>query len=348
MQYLKFIRDLLRDIVMYGSIIALVITAIVFMVASNIDRSLFFALCFIVSYCWTGITKVLFRCVEQLKLGRRTKILLLISASIAGTIGGVSLAQAIIARLFKGVVLFRGMSDLPRYIIFGFIAWGFVTFFEYLNTTRKEKHKLLEQEKERTAGLEIMNRDATIQMLRSRLNPHFLFNTLNTISELIHQDPIKAEKAVMNLSDIYRKTLVMSEVETVPVSHEIELMEKYLENERMRFDERLEYHVAVDPSCASIKIPALILQPFVENAITKGISPKKDGGSVSIEVRPEDGGLLFSIRDTGVGCETFRTGFGIQNVLRRMTLLYQDRYRFEFKSEKGKGATVALFIPGER
>lgn len=126
---------------------------------------------------------------------------------------GVFLAQSIITRLFDSVIIFRGVHDLPQYIIVGLIVSGFVILFDHINCARKEKHQQLEKAKERAADLEIHSRDATIQMLRSRLNPHFLFNTLNTISELIHQDPEKAERAVMNLSEIYRKTLDMSEIE---------------------------------------------------------------------------------------------------------------------------------------
>jgi two-component system, LytTR family, sensor kinase len=348
MEHLKLFRNLVRIVLTYGTVITIVLTVFESIFLKNIDRSLLFVLTLILTYCITGITAGLFMCIENLKFKYRTSLLLYIPASVVGTAGGIFLAQTIINRLFDGIVIFSGFRDLPSYIIIGLIISGFVTLFGHLYSTSKEKQKQLEKEKERAAGLEILNRDATIQMLRSRLNPHFLFNTLNTISELIHQDPLKAEKAVMNLSDIYRKTLAMSEEDSVPVSHEIELMEKYLENERMRFDERLTYRIEVNPGCAAMKIPALILQPFVENAITKGISPKKDGGSVSIAVKPEDGGLLFSIQDTGVGCETFRPGFGIQNVLHRMELLYQDRYRFDFKSEKGKGSSVTLFIPRGR
>ena len=346
----KLFRDLIRDILTYGTIIAIVFTAIMWASFRGIDLSTVFILYLIACYCITGITAGLFKGVEKLNVTRRIALLLYIPASIAGSVCGVYLAQSIITGLFDNITVFRGVRDLPQYILLGLILSGLVILFDYLNTARKEKHQLLEKEKERSAGLELLNRDATIQMLRSRLNPHFLFNTLNTISELIYQDPEKAEKAVMNLSEIYRKTLAMSEKDMVAVSHELELMEAYLENERMRFGDRLEYRITVDSDsdCGSMKIPALIFQPFVENAITKGIAPKKEGGTVSITVKPEDGGLLFSIEDTGAGCKTFQPGFGIQNVLHRMELLYQDRYWFEFNSDKGRGTRITLFIPGER
>jgi two-component system LytT family sensor kinase len=348
MQYIKLFRDVARYILVYGTIITLVLTAITSALVHNLDLSGFFVICLIVDYCITGITSGLCSYIDMLNLKPRIAYLLYIPASITGTTGGIFLAQSIINRLFNGVVVYRGVRDLPPLIVVGLIVSGFVILFEHLNNSRKEKQQQLEKEKERAAGLELLNRDATIQMLRSRLNPHFLFNTLNTISELIYQDPEKAEKAVMNLSEIYRKTLAMSEKDMIAVSHELELMEAYLENERMRFGSRLEYRVAVDSDCGPMKIPALILQPFVENAITRGIAPKKEGGTVSITVKPEDGGVLFSIEDTGAGCETFQPGFGIQNVLQRMDLLYRDRYRFDFNSDKGRGTRVTLFIPGER
>jgi two-component system, LytTR family, sensor kinase len=347
---LRLFRDIVRDILTIGTIIAIVFTAIVSAAVKGInDLSGFFIICLIFCYCITGITSGLFRGIEKLNLARWATLSLYIPTSIAGTVWGAFLAQFIINRLFDGAVIWLdGSRDLPRLIIVGLIVSGFVILFDNLNAARKEKQQQLEKEKERAAGLELLNRDATIQMLRSRLNPHFLFNTLNSISELIYQAPEKAEKAVMNLSEIYRRTLAMSEEETVSVAEELELMEAYLENERMRFGSRLAYRLDVDPDCESVKIPALILQPFVENAITRGIAPKKEGGTVSISVRPEEGGLLFSIEDTGAGCETFRPGFGIQNVLRRMDLLYQEQYRFNFESDMGRGAKVSLYIPGKR
>lgn len=259
MQILKLLRDLARGILTYGTIITLALTALIWALSQDLDLAEFFAVSLIVCYCITGFTMAFFACIEKLPLKRRTVFLLYIPASIAGTAGGVILAQSIISGLFDGIVVFRGIRDLPQYIIVGLIVSGFATLFDYMNTTRKEKQRQFEKEKERAAGLEILNRDATIQMLRSRLNPHFLFNTLNTISELIHQDPGKAEKAVVNLSEIYRQTLDMSEEDTVTVYHELELMEKYLENERMRFGDRLQYRIDADPGCIATKIPALIL-----------------------------------------------------------------------------------------
>ena len=348
MNFLKFFRELVHIVLIYGTILVIVCDATVFAIARDIDYAGFFLLSVIIGYCEVGITAGLMMCVGRMKLKYRTTLLLYIPAAVVGTAGGVLLAQFIIHRLFGDVVIFRGFVDLLKYAIGALIFVGFVILFKHLNASRKEKQLQLDKEKERAAGLEILHREAAIQTLRSKLNPHFLFNTLNTISELIYQDPDKAEKAVENLSEIYRQTLDMSEENSVTVSYELELIEKYLENERMRFGDRLQYSIDADPGCVSAKIPPLILQPFVENAITKGISPTKNGGKVSIAVKPEDSGLLFSIEDTGEGCDNFCPGFGIQNVLQRMEMLYLKHYRFDFKSDKGKGTRINLYIPGER
>ena len=184
MRYLKFFRELVRDILTYGTIITIVFVAIIKTVVHDLDLATFFAVSLTVCYFITGMTAGLFRCIDSLNLSRRTAFLCYIPASITGTLGGVFLAQSVIRRLFDRAVLFRGVGDLLSFIIIGLIVSGFVILFDYLNSARKEKQRLLEKEKERAAGLEILHRDATIQTLQSRLNPHFLFNILNSIDSL--------------------------------------------------------------------------------------------------------------------------------------------------------------------
>ena len=338
-------KELFKIVISYGTIIAIAVTSVVVMVTGQTNWPLEFAVVLIISYCITGTTAGLFLALDRLNLRPLVHYLTLVPGSIIGTITGVYLAKWILYALLPGAHFIESPGELFSFILLCLIITFVVTIVEHINEARKQKAEQLEAEQQRVEELESTSKEAIIQSLRSRLNPHFLFNTLNSISELIHRDPDKAEQAVVNLSEIYRRTLDLSEKDRVTVFDEIELLGKYLENEQMRFDNRLQVSINVDDDCRDVEIPALILQPFVENAVTRGIAPRKEGGSISISAVRMANGIQLKVEDQGQGCETFQPGFGIRNVLHRLELIYGDRFTFNFDSEPGRGTTVTLMIP---
>lgn len=190
---------------------------------------------------------------------------------------------------------------------------------------------------------------AQLAALRAQVNPHFLFNSLNSIAQLIATDPIKAEACVERLGDIYRYLLHRAHADFVPLAEELSMAESYLEIERARFGDSLTVEERIDARARGLLLPSLILQPLVENAVKHGISPKVGGGRVTIEAQVLDGDLQLAVRDTGVGVRDqdsmFEHGVGLRNVRDRLLRLYGAEYAPQVISRPGAGTTVTLRIP---
>jgi len=202
--------------------------------------------------------------------------------------------------------------------------------------------------------------EAELRALRAQVNPHFLFNALTTIGYLIQTAPGRALETLMRLTALLRGVLRRSEGEFATLGEEIELIESYLDIERTRFEDRL--HVTIDAprEMRNHRIPALLIQPLVENAIKHGISPSRAGGEVVISARiaPGNGAaatpgdtLRISVRDTGLGASEQALiagrnyGVGLSNVERRLKVHYGDQASFNIRSAPGAGTTVELSLP---
>jgi signal transduction histidine kinase len=203
--------------------------------------------------------------------------------------------------------------------------------------------------RDRQQALSELAVSAQLAALRAQVNPHFLFNSLNSIAQLIATDPLKAEACVERLGDIYRYLLHRSHADFVPLAEELSVAESYLEIERARFGDALSVEEHIDSAARGLLLPSLILQPLVENAVKHGISPKVGGGLVSIEARIDAGDLYLAVRDTGVGVRDqqalFDRGVGLRNVRERLLRLYGAAYAPEVVSRPGGGTTVTLRIP---
>jgi len=184
-----------------------------------------------------------------------------------------------------------------------------------------------------------------------QLHPHFLFNTLHTISALIHRDANAADAMLARLSDLLRLTLDRVGTQQLQLKEELDFIEKYLEIEHTRFGDRLRVVFDVDPVVLDAAVPSLVLQPLVENALRHGIAPKVSGGRIDIVARRDSSGqLALVVRDDGYGVphdelEALNEGVGVSNTRSRLALLYGDRYRFEFRTPSSGGLEVTVMIP---
>ena len=192
---------------------------------------------------------------------------------------------------------------------------------------------------------------ARMAALASQINPHFLFNTLNTVSSLIRFDPDTARVVVLKLSSILRRLLRKQE-NFVPLREEVKFIHDYLDIEVVRFGpEKLKFIQELDEETLDAFVPAMMLQPIVENSIKHGLSPKVEGGEIRIRTARRDGRLLIEVEDNGVGIPPERlpdvpeAGIGINNVQERLRVLYGDDFRFDIRSEQGRGTHVRIEIP---
>jgi two-component system, LytTR family, sensor kinase len=207
----------------------------------------------------------------------------------------------------------------------------------------------LKERKVRAAELESLLHQAQLEALRSQLHPHFLFNTLHSIAELLHENPALAEQLILRLAELLRKVLQTPVRQEVPLAEEIEFIKGYLEIEQMRLGERLSIAWEVAPETLAARVPGLMLQPLVENAIQHGIATLARPGRLSIRARREDGFLHVQVHDTGPGVLAVDTphgsgqGIGLANTESRLKRLYGERQRFELVNENG--LTVNVRIP---
>jgi signal transduction histidine kinase len=215
---------------------------------------------------------------------------------------------------------------------------------------------MLEVQSDRLLRLESQASNAQLAMLRYQLNPHFLFNTLNSISTLVLlKQTDRANAMLSRLSSFLRYTLVNESTGMVTVSQEVETLKLYLEIEKMRFEDRLRPHFQVDPSCDRALLPSLLLQPLVENGIKYAVTPQEEGADISVDIRRNIDRVLITVTDTGPGADALykkradeSTGVGLANIRDRLAQAYGDNQRFETQSDNTGGFRVFIEIPYQR
>ncbi len=287
-------------------------------------------------------------------------VAVVLHASIDAWVQGVytgggrdSFAQRLIGLLYLPMTLLGGWSALYYAINF------FLT---------------VEQQADRLERLEAQATAAQLAMLRYQLNPHFLFNTLNSISTLVLLKQTEPANAMLTrLSGFLRHTLIAEPGSQVSLAQEIETLQLYLDIERMRFEERLRTHFEIEDAAMEAQLPSMLLQPLVENAIKYAVSPQEEGARISLTARVIGDRLRLTVEDTGPGADEpllfdklgagelraemragnapgrpVSTGVGLANIRNRLMQAYGDTHLFETRSEPGGGFTVLIEIPFAR
>jgi two-component system LytT family sensor kinase len=196
---------------------------------------------------------------------------------------------------------------------------------------------------------------ARMEALQNQINPHFLFNTLNSISSLVRFDPEKAREVISKLATILRR-LLNSADSFVPLREEVEFIDNYLDIEVVRFGhDKLRVVKELDPASLDVMVPSMLLQPLVENSVKHGLSSKVEGGSIHLRSRLSDSALFIEVEDDGVGmsavqllesaASTRGNGIGMANVSERLQVLYGDTARMTVDSHEGKGTLVRIRLP---
>ena len=212
---------------------------------------------------------------------------------------------------------------------------------------------ILEKATDQLLKLEHQASTAQLAMLRYQLNPHFLFNTLNSISTLVLLKQTERANAMLSrLSSFLRYTLVNEPSGQVTVAQEIETLKLYLDIEKMRFEDRLRPHFQIDPAVARARMPSLLLQPLVENAIKYAVTPQEEGADISVDARKVADRVLITVSDSGPGADGFAggtgqpsTGVGLANIRDRLAQAYGADHRFETQTNKNGGFGVVIEIP---
>ena len=245
-------------------------------------------------------------------------------------------SQAAFADVFKPLLVKTWHFNLLIYWVIVAVSHA----FDYYRKYRERELRALELEK-RLA-------QAKLQALQMQLNPHFLFNTLHSISSLMHKDVEAADKMIMRLSDLLRAALEGAETQEVSLREELNLLQLYLAIEQIRFGSRLTVKLDVAPDTLDAQVPNLILQPLVENAIRHGIEPRARPGLIELQARRVNGALALVVSDNGAGLGengAIKEGIGLSNTRARLQELYGAAQRFELVRGEQGGGRVEISIP---
>ena len=220
-----------------------------------------------------------------------------------------------------------------------FVFWSLIYFgFHFFDNYKKTEIQNLK--------LEANSKEVELNKLKSQLNPHFMFNSMNSIRALVDEDPKKAKVAITQLSNILRNTLMMHKNKFITLEEELVLVKDYLELELIRFEERLNFNFDIDPTTLLLNVPPMMIQTLVENGIKHGISKYPEGGTISIVTIKQEEKFIIEIINTGQLFESNQTdsGFGIANTTNRLELLFGKKATFCLKNFDHKNVISLITI----
>ena len=260
-------------------------------------------------------------------------VYVLITLALGMDSGRQTFMQAFRAQLVGGF-----HSELLTYLM----VIGLTHGIDYYRKYRERELRALQ--------LETRLAHAQLDALKMQLHPHFLFNTLNSISVLMSEDVVAARRMLTRMSELLRASLENVGRHEVSLREELDFLKNYLEIEQTRFHDRLAVRMEIEPGVLDARVPNLILQPLVENAIRHGVAPRAQQGLIEISAAREDGMVELKVRDNGPGLqsnapESLTKGIGLSNTQARLNQLYGERHRFELKDATGGGLEVVIAIP---
>ena len=239
-----------------------------------------------------------------------------------------------------GLLKWEGLHFHDQYVI-TIGVYYVIRYFQGVQHQEQEKSELT-----------LKNREMQISLLKSQINPHFLFNTLNSINTLIGSSKEQARKVITQLSDIFRYALDSHGDQMVKLIHELDFIDNYIRIQQVRFGDRLKFVKQVDFSCLSVEIPPMILQPLVENSVKYGIAPKDDGGTIILTVKRFNNMIFFEVKDDGLGSNAKKvmdgssSGVGMKNTDERLKSIFGPGSGLRIHSNEW-GYSVSFFIPFE-
>ncbi len=268
-------------------------------------------------------------------------ILLYYGCSILGTLVGIELSYLAISLIFHVPYHFlRHFSDYRFCFLIVIIASTIIYFYRAqqaaMNARLREKELDLVKTKQ-------LKTQAELQTLQSKINPHFLYNSLNAIAGLVHEDANKAEDMTLKLSRLFRYSINSPQENTATVTQEMEIVETYLSIEKVRFGDRLNFSVQIDPAVKHALIPRFLIQPLVENALKHGLNDMAGNGElkVSIEVNGENISIIIADNGKPFPAE-LNMGYGLQSTYDKLTLLYGENYQVQIVNTPQKQIKIKI------
>jgi two-component system, LytTR family, sensor kinase len=298
------------------------------------------------AWTWAALTPAALWAAQQLRFDPNQKVRSLLLHGLAG-----------ICFVLLSTLVDRGMGMLlshsPLRPFLSSLLYRFdsrlLAYLCIVTVSQAARYALLYREREvRGAELEAQLARAELQLLKMQLQPHFLFNALNTIAEMAHDDPNSADRLIARLGHLLRLSLEQAGHQVVPFRQELQILEAYLEIEQTRFQDRLVVRMAIPAELLDAGVPALLLQPLVENAIRHGNSPRTGRGQIEIRAGQDGERLRLEIRDAGPGFPLpgqYQEGLGLRNTRERLRQLYGTEQSFTLANDPSGGALVTITLP---
>jgi two-component system, LytTR family, sensor kinase len=310
-------------------------------------------------YLWALLTPFIIRLARQYPLfgaNRLRAIAIHLAAGIGFTLLQLVLYIAVQRILFSAPNDPRTFADWFSILLIVDAHSNFLLYWTVIGIAQAVESFRMQREREllasrleaRTSQLEAQLATAQLDTLKMQLHPHFLFNTLNTIGVLMRQDVEAANRMIVRLSGLLRVALANSGTQEIPLRDELEFLRNYLEIEQTRFHDRLSVVIDADPATLDAKVPNLILQPLVENAVRHGIAPRATAGRIEVRAARHNGKVELSVCDNGRGLsgdDRPGTGIGLANTRARLEKLYGAEARFELVDAPGGGAVATISLP---
>jgi len=340
--YSSWLRANLYNL-MLGVVIGLVLTLLISAFTGHWigGRKMFFQLLYsiVISLC---ITNVIYLNQRFLRFNKENIWLFLGVYYISGIIGmviAIELIYLIQAWLFNDEYHFFHWEDTRFSAIIVVIICTII--YAYFSQKRALQSKIQTRDLD-LMRLREMKTQAELATLQSKINPHFLYNSLNAIASLIHEDPDKAERMTLQLSKLFRYSINQNQEDLVTVQEEMEIVSTYLEIEKIRFEERINFTVTIDDELNFAKIPRFLIQPLVENALKHGLKDVTENAELSIEIRKTDV-IAISIADNGIPFpEELEIGYGLQSTYDKLKLLYDTQYEVQITNQPKKQITILI------
>ena len=304
-----------------------------------------FLIAVLVAWFWAAITPLVFLLARRFPLRLPPRPLSLVvhtAAALAAAAGGLT-TQMLAANAPQGLRADRFLAVYLNQLNTNILLYAaLVAGYAFVRHHEERRERAV-----RDAQLEAELARAQLDALRMQFQPHFLFNSLNAISELFHRDPVLAERMIARLGDLLRMSLDQQEQE-ISLGQELEFLDRYLDIQKARFGDRLQTRTEIEPATlADALVPSFLLQPLVENAIKHGVGTLNASGSIVVRARQgADDSLVLEVCDDGVGLPAnFQSNIGLRNTADRVRHLYGPTARVELKSNEGRGATASVRIP---
>jgi two-component system LytT family sensor kinase len=306
------------------------------------------------AYFWAALTPLVLHLARRFPIERQQWRKSLFVHFVASALLGLA------TRMVRDIAFLLFASDYSGQFSFFKLLLSVYYFFDYgammywlilLIAYAVNYYRRYRENELKATRLEAQLAQAQLQALKMQLQPHFLFNTLHSISALVHKDPAAADKMLARLGDFLRLTLDSAGSQEVSLQQELEFLRCYLEIERIRFKDRLSVQMEVEPETLDARLPNLILQPIVENAIKHGIAPQTRPGQIEIGARRMNGTLQVQVSDNGRGLPMDRNGglvkegVGLLNTQTRLQQLYGNDFRLDLVNNVAGGVKVTLEIP---